>query len=259
MFIEEATGKKIGQREARELKDAILGRYIDPSAYNHSEVSKVLQKYSLDLTPEQARDIVFNSVIPTLEVALKGINEACDLARKMRVPVIVHNSAPSMHKLAEVAPQVEHFLIAAHSNHTTFEAEEAVEHAMYLRRCVAIIDISTFDLFTGKRFADSPEIFFDMLKAKTVDTISTDWGGGFYDPILLGLQRSVEKGIITIPQAVYLSSGNVARNIPGLAPKRGSITKGFIADLVITEPQNLSKVRHVLIGGAFYVKNGELV
>ena len=151
MSIEEATGKRIDQREARELKDSVLGRYIDPSMYNQEEVLRVLQKISLDLTPEQAREIVSKSVMPTFEVALKGIDEACDLARKMRVPVIVHNSAPSMPKIAEVAPLTEHFLIAAHSNHPTFEAKEAVEHSMYLRRCGAIFErASSFNNKNGR-------------------------------------------------------------------------------------------------------------
>jgi adenine deaminase len=44
-------------------------------------------------------------------------------------------------------------------------------------------------------------------------------------------------------------TGAVADVLPRLAPDRGYVREGAVADLIITEPGRLSAVREVLISG----------
>jgi adenine deaminase len=44
-----------------------------------------------------------------------------------------------------------------------------------------------------------------------------------------------------------------------LAPERGLIARGKIADLVVTDPQNISKVEMVFIGGRAVIEDGARV
>ncbi|MGH3922433.1 MAG: hypothetical protein ACRDTT_06120 [Pseudonocardiaceae bacterium] len=85
------------------------------------------------MTPEDARDIVSNIVLPTFGIALRGLAEAGAYARRNDVPVLVHNAAASMKQVAELA-RSDVRLIAGHSNHSSFTVAEAVEHASRLRK-----------------------------------------------------------------------------------------------------------------------------
>jgi len=92
-----------------------------------------------------------------------------------------------------------------------------------------------------------------------VDMMSTDYMGGHWDPILRVLEYAVLQNVIDLPQAIALATRNVTRAIPNVAPNRGQIAEGKIADLVILSPDSISKVRTVLIGGKVVVDEGKIV
>ncbi|MCQ0006667.1 hypothetical protein [Actinomadura madurae] len=98
-----------------------------------------------------------------------------------------------------------------------------------------------------------------MLREGLVDTISTDYAGGYHDPILLAISKAVEDGATTLPAAVAMAGANVADAVPGLAPNRGRIGPGAVADIVVADAERLDDVRWVLIDGRPAVADGELV
>ncbi|MCP9952583.1 amidohydrolase family protein [Actinomadura madurae] len=258
--VRELTGETITPAQANALKYTVLGRHIDRRTHDRDEVAAVLTEIGLiDLmTPEDAADIVRSVVLPAFEVALHGLAEAAEHARRHGVPVLVHNAAASMKQVAEIA-RIDVRLIAGHSNHSSFTVEEAVEHAAELRKSGVVVDVSTLDGLGARRLLRSPETMFAMLREGLVDTISTDYAGGYHDPILLAISKAVEDGATTLPAAVAMAGANVADAVPGLAPNRGRIGPGAVADIVVADAERLDDVRWVLIDGRPAVADGELV
>lgn len=256
--VEKKTGKQITPAEANELKYAVLGRHIDTNVYDESRVEEVLKKCGLDavLTPPEVKEIIDSIVLPAFDTALEGLAEAADHGGRLDVPVLVHNAAASMRQVARIAKQ-DVRLIAGHSNHDSFTVQEAVEHAQQLRALGVVIDVSTLDAFRARRLVESPHIMFTMLKEGLVDTISTDYAAGFHDSILLGISEAVKAGVVGLPAAIAMATANVADAIPGVAPNRGRIAPGMIADVVVTDEHNLEKVDTVLLGGAIAFSDPE--
>ncbi|RSM89721.1 amidohydrolase [Kibdelosporangium aridum] len=258
--IEKRTGVTITPRQANALKIAVLGRHISASAFDRDAVAEALQQAGLvgKLSVEDVREIVSGIVLPAFDVALRGIAEAADLAGRLDVPVLVHNAAASMTQVAAVAATGVR-LIAGHSNHSSFDLREALEHAERLKEMGAIVDVSTLDTFGARRLTTGPELLFALFEAGLVDTISTDYAGGHHDPILLAIDRATKAGVVSLPAAIAMATANVADAIPGLAPRRGRVVPGAIADLVVTDPGNLDNVRMVMIGGKIVARDGAVV
>ena len=95
--------------------------------------------------------------------------------------------------------------------------------------------------------------------AGVVDTVSTDYAAGFHDGILLCLERALAAGVLDLARAVRLVTANVADAVPGLAPGRGRLVPGSVADVVVSAREALSQVDTVIIGGEVVVERGRLV
>ena len=89
--------------------------------------------------------------------------------------------------------------------------------------------------------------------------LSTDFAGGFCDGVLVGVENTVKVGAASLPKVIETCTSRVAQVFPLLAPERGLIAKDMVADLVITDPVEVSKVQTMLIGGAVVVENGKRV
>jgi imidazolonepropionase-like amidohydrolase len=254
------TGVTITPRQADALKVAVLGRHIAASSFDRDAVEQALETAGLrgKMPVEEIRELVSEIILPAFDVALDGLREAGEYAARAGVPVLVHNAAASMTQVASVA-RTGVPLIAGHSNHSSFELREALRHAEQLKELGATVDVSTLDTFGARRLTSGPDLLFAMFEAGLVDTISTDYAGGFHDPILLAVDRAVEAGVVTLPAAIAMATGNVADAIPGVAPRRGRAAPGMIADLVLTDPADLPRVRAVIIGGRTVVREGERV
>ncbi|GAB1514617.1 amidohydrolase family protein [Actinophytocola sp. KF-1] len=251
------TGVTITARQANALKVAVLGRHISAAAFDRDAVEEALDAAGLagKLSVEDAREIVAGIILPAFDIALSGLAEAAGAARAADVPVLVHNAAASMTQVAGIA-ETDVRLIAGHSNHSSFEPREALAHAARLKELGATVDVSTLDTFGARRLTTGPELLYAMFEAGLVDTISTDYAGGHHDPILLAIDHATKAGVVTLPAAIAMATENVAAAIPGVAPGRGRIVPGAVADLVVTDPGRLDRVGVVMIGGRVVVRDG---
>lgn len=255
--VTKRTSVTITPKQADALKIAVLGRHISPSSFDQDAVDAALEAAGLagKLSVDEIREIVSEIVLPAFNIALDGLAEAAEYAKQGGVPVLVHNAAASMTQVATIAKTGVQ-LIAGHSNHPSFELHEALEHAKQLKELGAIVDVSTLDTFGAQRLTPGPELLYAMFEAGLVDTISTDYAGGYHDPILLAIDRATKAGVVHLPAAIAMATANVADAIPGLAPRRGRVTPGALADLVLTDPAELQRVRTVIIGGEIAVRDG---
>ncbi|HUQ60082.1 amidohydrolase family protein [Lentzea sp.] len=257
--IARRTGVTVTALQANEVKIAVLGRHISTSAFDRDAVEEALADAGLTgkLSAEEAREIVSGVVLPAFDVALRGLAEAADLGRDLGVPVLVHNAAASMTQVAAIAG-TDVRLVAGHSNHPSFTTREAVTHAERLKERGVVIDVSVLDTFGGSR-PHMTDLLYALFEAGLVDTISTDYAAGHHDPILLAIDRATKAGVVGLPAAIAMATSTVADVFPGLAPLRGRIVPGAVADLVVTSPAALENVRTVMIGGRVVVREGRRV
>ena len=257
--VKEATGKTLEPHQARKLKEAVLGRFADPADFDPKATAKALEQIGLagDLTVEKAKEIVVNTVMPCLGPALKGFEEAALDAKKYNMHAIFHNAPQSMRTLMKTAEIGGELIVAAHSNHSNFFTEEALENARALRKRGAIIDVATLDAWGAKRLGVDPELFYEFYRQGLVDLVSTDFAGGYFDPVIVGVEQAYRANAASLPAIIATATYNVAKTFPGLADERGLIAREKIADLVVTDPVHLSKVEYVFIGGKMVVENGK--
>jgi len=260
--VEAKTGKRINPAGAEKLMWAVLGRYIDKSVTDREKVDKVLDEIGLKglISIDEAIDIILEDVYAPVETGRNGIREAADLAIEHNMPIIIHNAAGCKEVVMEVAKKLGSRLIAAHSSHPSFTMDEIVKNIERLRSYGAFIDVCNGDYFGAKNLCP-PEylnIAYELLEKGLVDLISTDFMAGNWDPIILFIEEAVNKKKITLTKALAMTSCNVAKAIPGLATNTGFIEEGKAADLVVLEPDSISKVKHVLINGIPVVMNGKI-
>lgn len=260
--IEAKTGKRINPSGAEKLMWAVLGRYIDKSVTDREKVDLVLEEIGLKglLTIDEAIDIILKDVYAPVETGREGIREAAELAIKYDMPIVIHNAAGCKEAVFEVAEKLGSRLIAAHSSHPSFTIDEIEDNIKRLRSYGAFIDICNGDYFGAKNLCPPAylNVAYNLLEKGLVDLISTDFMAGNWDPIILFIEEAVNQKKITLPKALAMTSCNVAKAIPGLATNTGFIEEGKAADLVVLEPNTISKVKHVLIDGIPVVTNGEI-
>ena len=260
LAVKEATGKTVDAGQARMLKEAVIGHFADPSDFDAEALAKALEETGLagDITVAQARELIIECVMPSLEPALVGFEEAGAQAQKYNVRAVFHNAPQSMRKLREVAGRAGDLVIAGHSNHPNFYPEEALENARALRELGAIIDVATLDFWGAQRLSSDvcQELFYEFYRQGLVDLLSTDYAGGHFDNPLVGIENAAKVGAASLPELVASGTSRVVDVFPELAPERGLIARDKVADLVVTGPERVSDVEMVLIGGRVVVENG---
>lgn len=260
--VEARTGIRIAPIAARRLKEAILGRHLDGEGIkDRSVVAELLHETGLQnlISPEEVRVLLIERVLSPVKTALAGLWEVADAATETGLPAIFHHAAPTAKTLLEIArsrPSLR--MIAAHANHPSFTAQEAIDMAHALKEHGATIDISTLDM-VETRYRNSPDNFDALVRHGLVDTISTDYAGGDWDTIGSALHQIMRRQDLSPAKAMALATGNVARVFPEIFGDRGLLKAGKRADILLTEAHNVGKTRHVLINGRFVVWNGALV
>ncbi len=257
--VKEATGKTLEPHQARKLKEAVLGRFADPVDFDPKVTAKALEEIGLanDMSVDKAKQVIVDTVMPSLGPALAGFEEAALDAKKYGMHAIFHNAPQSMRACIKAADIAGDLVIAAHSNHSNFYFDESVETARELRKRGALIDVATLDCWGARRLGVDPELFYEFFRLGLVDLLSTDFGGGFFDPVMVGVENAYRAKAASLPAIIATGTSNVARAFPGLADERGLIARDKIADLVVTDPEFPTKIDYVFIGGTIVVDHGK--
>jgi len=256
--VKEVKGIDIDYMQARMMKLAVLGRFIEKSYYNRDIVAAALKEAKLDsvMTPEECRDIIWESTYASVQVALNGYSEAAKEAIRLDVPLMCHNAPTSMKRVHEVAKMgVKHF-IACHSNYL-FTTEEAVENGKFLHEHYGVIlDAAVHDPFGQKHLVATPDNLFAFYENDLIDVLSTDFANGQCDSMLKAIEEAVKRNLVSLPKAVAQGTTNVTEALPRIAPRLGLLAPGYIADVIVVNNPNFSEVQRIYIGGKLIVKDG---
>jgi len=190
------------------------------------------------------------------QMAQEACLENAALAKELDVPVIIHNTPTVEELVKEIATQNSVNMIAGHSNLFFENFDQAIAHARFIKDQGGWVDIMGGDFHRGKRFFKSLDLHFAMLEAGVVDLLSTDYCGGFWDPMLLVLEKCVKTGVVTLPQAIALVTGNVHKALPALSPNRGFVEVGKTADLAIVDHRRISQIQSVMVQGQVVLNKG---
>lgn len=244
--VQKAAGVAIDAAQARALKEAVLGRAIDPANLDRAALARAMAGAGLTgvCSEDAVVELIVACVMPSMAHAYEGMREARRASDATGAPFIVHHAAASGDVVVEVANER---MIAGHCNHPSFLPEEAVRYARELRRLGAALELSGLDLM-GKR-ADLPDAapFRALVRAGLVDFVGTDYAGSKYDPVSVPLFAIVREGLMDLPATLALATGNVARRFPEFTGA-GLLEPGRPADLAVFEP-GFDAVRAVYKGG----------
>jgi len=249
-------GKKLGRvisaNHALALNRAVL-------ADDEAEVRKVLAEAGLEkVTIDEAKKLVQETSIMPVEACCDAIKEGVSYMKRLDLPILVHAEPATKEAIIQAAEEAGPRLIALHVNHG-FGINESVALAKKLKSLGAHVDIITVDSFSARQLESSLEGTFALLREGLADVITTDFCGGYHDPILLVLQKAVEEGVLTLPRAIQLATSAPAKIVPLVAPNRGLIEPGRVADICVVDRDDISKVRYVIIAGSVVVEDGRIL
>ena len=245
-------GKVISVNHAKALDKAVING-------DEAEIRKVLTEMELpSMSIAEAKKLVEETSILPVEACCDAIRESAIYVKKLGIPVIAHAEPGMREALLDAAKEIGPMLIATHVNHS-FTVEEMVSFAKELKALGATVEVITADFFGAKQVESSPEGAFALLREGLVDEVSTDYSGGYHEPILLFLQKAIEEKLVTLPQAIKLATSASAGIVPRAAAHRGLIAPGKVADLCIVDKDDISKVRYVIIAGKVVVEEGKIV
>lgn len=214
------------------------------------QIKETLSQWNLTgmVKADEAEELYTECFMKPVGKCNQAIIEGIEYSKRLHVPIVLHNSPDTQESVLEAAKALGPMLIAGHSNFM-FTAEEAVNHAKRIKGYGSFVDILTGDSLGARQLQPTPEVGLALRRAGLVDLISTDFCGGFHDPILDFIQFAVKQGTLGLAEGVAKCTHNVTAAIPGLAHNRRLIAEGMIADFCITEKDKLSRVKHVFIGG----------
>ncbi|AMM34461.1 hypothetical protein SA2016_3804 [Sinomonas atrocyanea] len=259
------TGVRVSQDEARRLKEAVLGRFVDATHYDFEEFAQAAREARLAdvIDLHDLAELIRSTVTPSVTPAIEGIRQGVHAAARLGVPAIVHSASATAAVLRElmVDPRARGAkVVAAHVNHTSHTPTEARELAALGREHGWAGEASAFDLLDRRHTVKTRE-HWDLLLAEAglVQIIGTDYGHhGQHDRLIAAVQDIAERGHRSLQDAVAMATSSVADLIPGIAPERGTLRRGLVADVVVADARDFRRVRDVFVGGERVVAEGQL-
>ncbi len=256
--IEKATGTRITQSQAQALKFAALGRHIRPGTPDRSRLSSLIVEYGLaGLDVDRLVELIERSVLPSFAIALEGVVRSASLARQLGLPTLVHNSAPSDDAAREAATIAGDLFIGGHTNHSTYDTDETVASARWIRQHGGYVEVDTFDAWTaGTGVLRTPERLIALAQEDLIDIVATDYAAGHWDGVWELVAGFVQMRLLPIEKAVALVTGNVGRALPRIGVDRGLLRPGFAADIVVASASSLADIALVLVDGEVVYSSG---
>lgn len=244
--LEPVIGRRLDPQEATTLIDALVGvsRLQTPDDKALSEAFESLDLPASGLAP--AREAILRFASEPVHASLDSFDEAAALSEQLGIPAVFHVAAPSADRLLHLARTTKARIVAGHVNHTSFTPDEAVQWARNLRDAGAVLDVSSLDVVHARRLA-VPDVADALAQEGLIDTLSTDYAGGAWEPMLDLIQRWRSLGWVELLDGIAMCTWTPA-GVFGLTD-RGRIAAGLRADLVIVEESDLSRVRDVFVGG----------
>ena len=258
--VKELTGITITAQYANDLKTLFLPDGIHIVEREDTEITKLLSTMGLKdkLTPRQAKEMVIEIAFKPLKAALDGFDEACAVGATTGIPVLCHTALPSVEKIIQMLEKYANtklLLVSGHCNHPSFSVEEAVKYATHIKKLGGIVDVSSLDAIVTQ-WMNFPERIEALVSAGLVDTFSTDYGGGHWDSVLEMIHYLHKKKILSIPTGIAMATRNVAKIYGRTTAGLGLISPGKIADVVIADQKNISRVFKVIINGVTVADKG---
>ena len=244
--VKERTGVTVSQGQARALKEAVLGRTIDPANLDRSALARAIDEAGLTaaIGEDDVIETIVDCVMPSMEHAYEGLREAARASAQTGAPFLVHHAAASADVVVDIATDR---LIAGHCNHPSFLPEEAVRYARELRRRGATLELSGLNLLSKPAGLPDAEPFRALVREGLVDFVGTDYAGGDFDPVSVPLFAIHREGVMDLSATLALSTGNVTRRFPELTDA-GLLEPGRPGDLVVFD-EDFASVRRVIKAG----------
>ena len=242
----EATGIALDSATATFLIDALAGSRRVESPNDERLRAAIAEA---GLPPEvfdAARQAILDYAVAPVRTSLESFSQAVAAAERTGVPAMFHAAGPSADELLLLARKTDARLVAGHLNHPSIPAEEVIGLASALRDAGVVVDVSSLDMIHARRLV-SP-VTADLLAAEgLIDTLSTDYAGGAWEPVLAVADRWLRMGYVDLTEIALMCSTRPA-DLLGLAD-RGRIASGKRADLVVVDADDLESVRSVVVGG----------
>jgi len=244
--VREGAGLELDTETATALIDALIGplRTDEP---NDRALASTMEIRELPLNAfAVVRAAILDFAAGPVVASLGSFAEATSLSERTGVPTIFHTAAPSLREILHLARTTEAKMVAGHMNHPSIGPERAVSAARILREAGVTIDVSSLDIVHAKSMC-SPEVADALASAGLVDTLTTDYAGGAWEPMLGLVQRWIDLGHVSLEQGINMCTSKPADTF-GLMD-RGQIMPGRKADIVVCSPVNLESISMVLIDG----------
>ncbi len=263
--IEKASGIRISNNQARRIKEAVLGRFIDVKAINLVELAEAAEEAGLAeaFTATELMKLVADTVLPSITPALDGIREGVRAAARFGVPAIVHSAAATAGVIRELMTDTRNKdvrVVAAHANHPSHTPPEALDLAKLGHDAGWAAEASVFDLLHRKHTVTTRE-HWDLLLQDPglISVLATDYGhDGHHDELISAVQDVAASGHRSLAGAVAMATSAVADLIPGLASGGGRLERGRPADVVVASAGDFRDVRFVFVDGVCVVRDGQL-
>lgn len=248
--VEKATGAIIDRDQANALKRAVLTRHIRPGNTDRERTAELIVEYGLgNITVDDLVTVIEESVMPSMQDARDGLIRSATLAQELQLPTLVHNSAPSDEASRAAVEIAGDLFIGGHSNHGTFNIDDCVANARWVREHGGHIEVDTFDVATRIQLKQPQKNLIALLRENLVDIIATDYAAGYWDSIWEMVEGIVQLGHAPIEKAVAMATGNVGKALPRIGADRGVLKAGMAADIVVTSPRSLADIELVIIDG----------
>jgi len=250
--VTEQTGIEITSEEATAIAKALSDKSPDEKT-----AKALMDKKKVSAAMDSVKEIISLSE-NRKQQAVEACWELVKTAKNLGVTFQMHNDPNTASLVRDFAKELGGLLIALHSN-LGFKPHEAIELAKSVKDAGGWIEIIPGDYFGSRQHTRNHANALALLQEGLVDIISTDVVGLHWSPILRMIEYIVQQGVVDLPQAIAMGTGNVLRAFPKAGPNRGQIAEGKIADLLIMKPGGISDIRTVIIGGGIVAEDGKIV